>query len=63
MYSNDHYNSIAETSLTHWGREKMAAIFQRTFLNAFQNENIWLSIKISVKFVPKGPINKVPFVP
>ena len=24
------------------------------------NENIWISIKISLKFVPKGPINNIP---
>ena len=26
----------------------------------FWNENAWISIKISLKFVPKGPINKIP---
>ena len=26
----------------------------------FLNENLWISIKISLKFVPKGPINNVP---
>ena len=26
----------------------------------FLNENIWLPIKISLKFVPKGPINNIP---
>ena len=26
----------------------------------FSNENIWISIKISLKFVPKGPINNIP---
>ena len=26
----------------------------------FFNENVWISIKISLKFVPKGPINNVP---
>ena len=25
----------------------------------FLNENIWISIKISLKFVPKGPINNI----
>ena len=29
-------------------------IFKRNF-----NENIWISIKISLKFVPKGPINNI----
>ena len=26
----------------------------------FLNENVWFSIKISPKFVPKGPINDIP---
>ena len=26
----------------------------------FLNENVWISIKISLKFVPKGPINNNP---
>ena len=31
-------------------------IFKCTFLN----ENIWIPIKISLKFVPKCPINNIP---
>ena len=31
-------------------------IFKRIFLN----ENVWIPIKISLKFVPKGPINYIP---
>ena len=26
----------------------------------FFNENVWISIEISLKFVPKGPINNIP---
>ena len=26
----------------------------------FLNENVWILIKISLKFVPKGPINNIP---
>ena len=26
----------------------------------FMNENVYISIKISLKFVPKGPINNIP---
>ena len=26
----------------------------------FFNENVWISVKISLKFVPKGPINNIP---
>ena len=25
----------------------------------FLNENVWISIKVSLKFVPRGPINKI----
>ena len=35
-------------NLTHWGRDKMAAIFQCIFVNKIA----WILIKISVKFVP-----------
>ena len=34
----------------------MASIFQCIFLN----ENVWIFIKISLEFVPKGPINNIP---
>ena len=34
----------------------MAAVSQTTFSNAFS----WMKIKISLKFVPKGPINNNP---
>ena len=37
------------------GRHFAEDIFKRIFLN----ENIWTSIKISLKFVPKGPINNI----
>ena len=26
----------------------------------FMNENVWIPIKISLKFLPKGPINNIP---
>ena len=42
--------------LTHWGRHFPDDTFKRIFLN----ENIIISIKISLKFVPKGPINNIP---
>ena len=31
-----------------------------SFKCIFLNENVWISIKISLKFVPKGPINNIP---
>ena len=43
--------------ITHLGRNKVAAIFQTTFINAFFfNENACILIKISLKLVPIGPI-------
>ena len=38
------------------GRHLPDNIFKCIFLN----ENVWISIKISLKFVPKGPINNIP---
>ena len=38
------------------GRDKMAAILKWIFLN----ENVWISIQISLKFVPWGPLNNIP---
>ena len=38
------------------GRHFADDIFKRIFLN----ENIWISISIPLKFVPKGPINNIP---
>ena len=39
----------------------MAAISQTdTFKRIFLNENVWISIKISLKFVAMGPINNIP---
>ena len=44
----------------HIEAEKMA-IFQTTFSNALSlNENVWILITISLKFVSKSPINNIP---
>ena len=32
--------------LTHWGQNKMVAIWQTTFSSAFLNDNVWFAIKI-----------------
>ena len=42
--------------LTHWGRHLPDDIFKWIFLN----ENAWISINISLKFIPRGPINNIP---
>ena len=38
------------------GRHSPDDIFKWIFLN----ENVWISINISLKFVPRGPINNIP---
>ena len=51
----------ATSALTHWGWDKMDTISQTTFSSAlFFKENVWISIKSSLKFVAKSPINNIP---
>ena len=38
----------------------VATLADDTFKRKFVNENILISIKISLKFVSKGPINNMP---
>ena len=47
-------------SLTHWGRDKWPPFTDDIFKCIFLNENVLISIKISLKFVPKGQINNIP---
>ena len=51
---------LQDIILTHWGRDKMAAFSQTYFKRIFANENIRISTKNSLKFVPKGLINNTP---
>ena len=49
--------SYFNTLRPRWNEQHFADdIFKRTFLN----ENVWISIKISLKFVPKSPFNNIP---
>ena len=49
------------TPSTHWGRDKIATILQLTFSNACSwMKNVWISIMISLQFVPFGPIDDIP---
>ena len=50
--------SRSSAASTHWGRDKMATIFD-IFKCIFLNENVWISIKISLKCICKGPINNI----
>ena len=46
--------------LTDWHRDKIAAISRRYFQIHFFNQHVSISIKVSPKFVPKGPNNTIP---
>ena len=48
---------IINTLRQRWNRCHFA---DNVFKYIFQNENVWISIKISLKFVPKGSINDIP---
>ena len=52
-WSNRFFNTLRPR---HNGCHFTDAIFKCIFLN----ENFWIPIKISLKFVPKGPINYIP---
>ena len=54
---------LDHNELTHWGQDKMAAFFpDDIFKWIFFNENVWISINISLKFVPRGLINNIPAI-
>ena len=49
---------VTWTPMSEKSRDKMGAIFQTTFFKwIFLNGNVCISINISLKFVPRGPIN------
>ena len=43
-----------------WPRQNGRLFADDTFKRIFLNENIWISTKNSLKFVPKGLINNIP---
>ena len=54
--SSTHYNTFN----TLRPRQHGPHFADDTFKCIFLNENVWIPIKISLKFVPKGPINNIP---
>ena len=47
--------------LTHWGPKPNGRSFADDSIKwIFLNENTWISLKVSLKFVPRGPINNIP---
>ena len=62
LFSCDLYSSVnwVAFGLTHWGWDEIDNISQTTFWNVFPSMKIvWISIKMSLKFVPKGSINNI----
>ena len=54
-------DQILKTALTHLALDKMAAILaDDIFKCIFVNKKISILIEISLKFVPKGPIDNNP---
>ena len=45
--------------LIHWGRDKIASISKTHLKCIVLNENIWISLNMSLKFVPKVRINNI----
>ena len=45
--------------LTLWGRDKMKHFADDIFKRIFFKENIWISIKIWLKSIPRGQINNI----
>ena len=55
------YATCSPACLTHWGPDKMATISQTALFKCILlNEYVKILIKISLKLIPKGPINKIP---
>ena len=58
MLSRVLLDPVDTLALTHWGQDKMAAISQTTFSNAFSWMKLFkILIKMSLKFLPKDVIN------
>ena len=57
-------NTYTNRQLSHFNilrpRQNGRHFADDTFKYIFLNENVWNPIKISLKFVPKGPINNIP---
>ena len=60
VYLHSNFTNVDSCALT-WGGDKMAAIFQTIFSDAFWlMKKRFVLITISLKFIPKGPIDNNP---
>ena len=53
VYLRDHFNTLRP-------RQNGRHFADDTFNCIFFNENVWIPIKIPLKFVPKGPVSNIP---
>ena len=61
VVAGSHRHSYIDESLnTFMPKQNGRRFADDTFKRIFLNENVRISIKISLKFVPKGPINNIP---
>ena len=60
MLISDNYNAIFNMFNTLKPRQNGRRFADEILKWIFVNENVWVPIKISPKFVPKGPINNIP---
>ena len=62
MTSGDGLSACSRLNVqTHWGWDKMAAIFQMTFSNAFSWMKMYrFRLRFHWGFIPRGPINNIP---
>ena len=55
------WSLILKFQLTHWGRDIIGHLFPDDIIKwIFLIENVWISIELSLKLVPKGSINNIP---
>ena len=60
MVDSTQYDDWGTTVKTLRPRQNGRRFPDDIFKCIFVNKNVWISIKISLKFVPKGPINNIP---
>ena len=60
-HRNTFHPDIHANLLTHLPLDKMAAnLADDVFYRIFLNENVWIAIKISLTFLPKGSVDNKP---
>ena len=61
MFTNDLiFGPMAIYLAPQLAKNALASVLNLTLKCIFLNENVVISIKISLKFIPKGPINNIP---